>query len=501
MDIVLSTLNAKYIHASFGLRCLRANLGELRSRSVLREFTIQERPVDVVEALLALQPRVIGLGVYIWNAAESLAVVRLLKQVAPQVKVVLGGPEVSHECEAQEIVRLADCVITGEGETAFATVAGALLEGRPVAHIVPGGLPDLGAMTLPYDEYTDDDLKRRVVYVEASRGCPFKCEFCLSSLDTRVRAFPLEALLAAFDGLLARGARQLKFVDRTFNLSPRTSLAILDFILERQHLGLFAHFEMIPDRLPEALRERLAKFEPGRIQLEVGVQTFDATTTEAISRPQNYEAIEENLRWLHAHTGAHVHADLIVGLPGEDVASFARGFDALVKLGPHEIQVGILKRLRGTPIIRHDQAQAVVWSAEPPYEILQNRLIPFSEMQRLKRFARAWDLVANRGNFVTSTPLLWGEGSAFHGFLEFSEWLAARASLGGIALPRLAELVLEFLTTVRGLPEAEAGPAMARDFAKPGRHIPGVLQPYVAELQRVERAAGVPARQQRHQGA
>lgn len=511
MDIVLATLNAKYIHASLGLRCLRANLGRWREHSKLVELTIQERPVDVVERLLAERPRVIGLGVYVWNAAPTLAVVRMLKQVAPEVLVVLGGPEVSHELEQQPLVALADHVITGEGELAFAALVDRHLRGRPhLTKVIAGGLPPLAELALPYAEYTDEDVAQRVLYVEASRGCPFSCEFCLSSLDTKVRSFPLEQLVAALEQLVARGARQLKFVDRTFNLSPRTSHALLDFLLARQELGVFGHFEMVPDRFPSALRERIARFGPGRIQLEVGIQTFDPATGERISRRQDLDALENNLRFLGEHTGAHVHADLIIGLPGEDQATFAAGLDRLVALGPHEIQVGILKRLRGTPITRHDQAYGVVWSEEPPYEILANRLIDFAQMQRLKRFARVWDLIINRGNFGRTAPLLWRDGSPFAGVMGLTDYLAARVSLGGVALPRQAELVMEFLTEVRGLPRDEVGAALAQDFLAPGRRAPTILQPYITAAQRAAAArpspdggadlAQLPARQQRHHG-
>lgn len=491
MDIVLATLNAKYIHCALGLRCLRANLGELRERSVIRELTIQERPVDIVESLLAERPRVIGLGVYVWNAAQSLSVVRLLKQLAPDVRVLLGGPEVSHETDSQEMVRLADHVILGEGEDAFARLAGALLRGENAPKLVPGGLPELARLKLPFDEYSDEDIAHRVLYIEASRGCPFSCEFCLSALDTRVRGFPLERLLPSLDALIARGARQLKFVDRTFNLSPRTSHAILDFLLERP--DVFAHFEMIPDRLPAGLKERLARFKPGMIQLEIGIQTFEEEVAQRISRTQDNARVDENLRWLRASTGAHLHTDLIVGLPGESIEQFGAGFDRLVALEPHEIQVGILKRLRGAPIARHDADAQAVWSAEPPYELLENRWLAFEQLQRLKRFARAWDLISNRGNFLEAAPLLWRGRSPFAAMLELTDWLSARTVLTSISLPRLSRLLIEFLVERRGLSHEDAARAVARDYAQPGRPIPAALKPFVG--------SSVPARQQRHQRA
>ena len=232
--------------------------------------------------------------------------------------------------------------------------------------------------------------------------------------------------------LLDRGVSQFKFVDRTFNLNIASSKSILEFFRERWRPGLFVHFEMIPDRLPDALREVIAQFPPGALQFEVGVQTFNDEVSKNISRRQDYGRLEENFRFLRGQTGVHVHADLIAGLPGETIESFAAGFDRLVELGPQEIQVGILKRLRGTPIVRHDQSWEMVYNPHPPYEILRNRLLDFAAMQRLGRFARHWDLVGNSGNFIETTPLLWkGETSAFAGLMKWSEWLrsAGRATV------------------------------------------------------------------------
>src|SRR6266478_4843672 len=434
-EIVLTTLNAKYIHASFGLRYLLANLGELQSRACLAEFDINQRPIDIAEALLARDPKIVGFGVYIWNVAPTTEVVAAIKRVRPEVTIILGGPEVSYETETQSIVQVADYVITGEADLKFAEVCRELLEKtrskEPTPKIIPAELPDFSRLVLPYDLYDDRDVAHRIIYVEASRGCPFTCEFCLSSLDIPVRQVPLPALLSHLQRLLERGVRQFKFVDRTFNLNVKVSRTILEFFLERYQPGHFFHFEMIPDRLPEALREAIARFPAGALQFEVGIQTFNEQVGVLIKRRQNYQRLEENFRFLLNATGVHVHADLIAGLPGESVESFAAGFDRLVALGPQEIQVGILKRLRGTPIVRHDTEWQMVYNPHPPYEILQTKMIDFATMQKLRRFARYWDLVGNSGNFVETTPLIWDAGSArdqphpspFWGFMRWSEWL------------------------------------------------------------------------------
>jgi radical SAM superfamily enzyme YgiQ (UPF0313 family) len=524
-DIVLSTLNAKYIHAAFGLRYLFANLGELQSRAAIAEFDINQRPLDIAEALLARDPRIIGLGVYIWNIAPTTELVAAIKRIRPDVKVILGGPEVSYETEQQTIVQLADHVITGEADLEFARVCQTLLErrtpirrernieaepadseiGAPLPKIIPAPLPDFAQLKLPYEFYTDADIAHRVLYVEASRGCPFSCEFCLSSLDIPVRQTALPEFLTAMQRLLDRGATQLKFVDRTFNLSVPTSRAILEFCLANWLPGRFFHFEMVPDRLPEALREIIAKFPPGALQFEVGVQTFDEPTAARISRRQNYARLEENFLWLRANTGVHIHADLIAGLPGESLEQFAAGFDRLIALHPQEIQVGILKRLRGTPIVRHDAEWAMVYNSQAPYEILQNKQLDFATMQRLRRFARYWDLVGNSGNFVETVALIWADSaSPFNSFLRWSDWLFAQIGrTDSIALARLAELLFNYLIQHSKLDARTVAETLWRDYQRGGRvDQPEFLRPYLTHLPLPQRAAraGVPKqkRQARH---
>ena len=300
--IVLATLNAKYSHASLGLRCLLANMDThgrpgLRAQTALREFVIGQRATQIVEDLLALNPRVIGLGIYIWNVVETTQVVRLLKTLRPDVKVVLGGPEVSFEVDSQEICRLADHVITGWGDVTVPKLCRALLDGpQPLMKVVPGEQPPLAALTLPYDEYTDEDLSKRLLYVEASRGCPFKCEFCLSSLDKTAWAFELDRFMAEMDTLYQRGARNFKFVDRTFNLKVDFSVRILQFFLDRMQPDLFVHFEVVPDSLSDKLKALIARFPAGSLQFEVGIQSFNPDVQQRISRKQDNLKTADNLR-------------------------------------------------------------------------------------------------------------------------------------------------------------------------------------------------------------
>jgi radical SAM superfamily enzyme YgiQ (UPF0313 family) len=483
-DIVLATLNAKFIHASFGLRYLMANLGELKSRARILEFDINQRPLDIAEILLAQNPRIIGLGVYIWNVTETTELVAAIKRIRPEVVIILGGPEVSFEVDNQEIVGLANHVITGEADLQFAETCAQILSGQKPPKLIIAELPEFSRLALPYELYDERDIAHRVIYVEASRGCPFTCEFCLSSLDVPVRAVNLHLFLGEMQKLLDRGVRQFKFVDRTFNLNLNTSRAILEFFLARHRPENFYHFEMIPDRLPEALRETIAKFPAGSVQFEVGIQTFNPVVGKFISRKQDNAKLEENMNWLRANSGVHVHADLIVGLPGEDMESFGAGFDRLIALRPQEIQVGILKRLRGTPIIRHDAEWQMTYNANPPYEILQTRLIDFATMQRLRRFARYWDLVGNSGNFVEATRLIWSDGaSPFKSFLAWSDWLHARTNrTDSIALARLMELLFNYLTEDLKLDGQVVAETLWRDIQNAGRsEKPAFLRAFIPD--------------------
>ena len=521
--IVLATLNAKYVHASLGLRCLLANMGALREQTLLREFTIAQKPAEIAERLLALNPAIIGLGVYIWNVAETTQLVRLLKAVRPDVKLVLGGPEVSFEIEQQEICRLADHVITGWGDLSFPKLCAALLDGpKPLMKVLTGEQPPLDQLALPYAEYLDADIAQRLLYVEASRGCPYKCEFCLSSLDKTAWAFDLDLFLVEVDALLARGAKQFKFVDRTFNLKIECSARILEFFLERWQSGMFLHFELVPDVLPDRLKELILRFLPGALQFEVGVQSFNLEVQKRISRKQDHQRTVDNLRWLTRVSPAHVHVDLIFGLPGETLESFAQGFDQLHALRPHEIQVGILKRLRGTPIARHSDAFAMVYDPAPPYALLQSALHSFEDVQRMQRLARYWDLLGNSGRFKAGMALLLrGQGedasersgvasaqaSAFWRFMAFSDWLwRDSGKTHQFSYEQLIESMYLFLTEDLLIGQHHARMALASDYLASGaRGNPALFKDVAALAGQVAAARKRPkqalqARLERHAG-
>ncbi len=503
MTILLSTLNARYAHASLGLRYLLANMGDLQNDSKLLEFVIGTKTTEIVEKLLTHKPRIIGFGVYIWNTEETTKVVAMLKRVAPEVVIVLGGPEVSYEPAEQQIVQQADYLITGWGDVTFPQLCRQILHGpKPLMKIHAGVQAPLADLAMPYALYTDEDIAHRTLYVEASRGCPFKCEFCLSALDKTAWPFDLDGFLAELETLHARGARLFKFVDRTFNLNIKSSLRIMQFFLDKLAAQpddpVYAHFEVVPDHLPDALKDGIKQFPAGTLQFEIGIQSFNPEVQTLVSRKQNNEKAAENIRWLCENSHAHLHVDLIAGLPGEDIDSFAQGFDKLVALKPHEIQFGILKRLRGTPIIRHTEPYGLVFDPHPPYTILATDLIDFATMQRLVRFARYWDLVANSGRFANTLPLILGD-APFANFMAMSDWLYAKTdATHRIALERLAALVVEWLGG-RGLAVESVTEVLATDYAGQSHKL-HVKQKAVATAQAAKNDA-LPQRQARHLAA
>jgi len=421
--IVLVAINARYIHPPFGLMCLRAALGPLRDQSLIVEFTLKTSVEEMAQVVAAESPRVVGFSVYLWNKTKMEALGERLRQLCPGVILVAGGPEP---------IEGMDGVVEGPGEEPFRALCEVMIG-------IPEGIaPSLVAS--PYDEYTDHDLKNRLTYVETSRGCAFTCSFCTSAAHPIVKSLPIEDCLAAFEKLLARGARRIKFLDRSFNLNPARANIVLDFFLDRlKEYEFFIHFEMVPDRFPPKLKERLARFPAGVLQLEIGIQTLNPAVTQAIQRPLNPEIVLSNLEFLTLETNVTVHVDLIAGLPGESLESFGQGFDRLWSiLGSrpgNELQLGILKRLPGTPLDA-DPEPGAVFRTEAPYDLLEGPHLSRQELVLLNNMARLWERTVNRGRFP---------GVPFVQFFAFTTWFMERHEASwGISQEVLDQELLEY---------------------------------------------------------
>jgi radical SAM superfamily enzyme YgiQ (UPF0313 family) len=441
-SIVLTTINAKWIHPSLALWLLKANLGPLEETCEIIEFALRQPLGEKTGPLLAARPHILGISVSIWNHTATLELLEELEKAwaarnVTRPVVVLGGPEVSHLPPEAEIFRFAGFVIRGEGEEAFSALCENILNGaeHDTPKFINAEPVNLEKIKSGYHLYADEDLAKKLIYVEASRGCPFSCEFCLSALDSAVREFPLEMFLAQMDELVGRGAGTFKFLDRSFNINIKRALKIIEFFLEKiegKKGRLVVHFEMVPSLFPDELRGALSSFPPETLRLEIGIQSLNREVCARIGRLSDPEKELETLRFLREETNAIIHADLIAGLPGEDLASFGRGLDRLWQAlysaeNPPakerrraEIQIGILKLLPGAPISRHNKAFKMRYSPLPPYEIEETADAGAADICRIKNFARFWEMIVNRG-LVNPAP----EGPVFYKFMALSDALLA----------------------------------------------------------------------------
>lgn len=476
-DIVLAAVNARYSHASLGVRFLLANVdAALRARTALLEFSINDPVEAIAETIAGTQPCLVGLGVYIWNRLLIEALVPMLRHRLPAAVIVLGGPDLAHDT-GSALAQAADSVVRGEGERLWPAICRGVLEGRPLPPLPPLQNPALETLQLPDAFYADSDLRHRNVYVETSRGCPLACAFCLSSVEPGVRHFPEEAVHSSLQRMLDRGALQFRFVDRSFNLGGGRALRLLEFFLARLRPGLRLHFEMTPDGLSPALRALLLRFPPGVLHLEAGIQSFDPAVLARVNRQCDPAAAADGIAWLVRGAGAEVHADLIAGLPGETLAGFAAGFDRLYRLGPSEIQVGILKRLHGTAVAR--DGQGARFRDEPPYDVLETPAMTASELDGVRRFATHWDRVVNRGHFPSAIErLLRDASSPWQRFDAFSRRLEVRHGLYGMGLVDLAAALLDELTATCGVAADEARALLRADYLDGGRrqNLPAFLR-------------------------
>lgn len=453
-DILLVAVNARYSHCSFAARSLLANLGTLERQAAILECDLEITPVQLAEHITARNPRIVSFSVYLWNVRLIESTARILRLVAPDLKLVVGGPEITSEYPH---ANLFDAVIIGEGEAAFRAFCEtsipppvSSLSTSPSQLLTPNSqflIPN--SLTLPYHLYTDEDLSRRTIYVETSRGCPYNCGYCASA-GSGLRLLPLDRILPAFDRLWQRGLRRFKFLDRNFNASVAHACAVLDFFQERVTPDdTCLHLEINPERLHPDVAGRLARFPAGTLHLEAGIQTLNPQVAAAAGRSPDTATTLANLRFLTRKTGADVHADLIFGLPGEDEASFANGFNTLVTTcAPPELQVNLLKGLPGTRFAREADSLGLVFSPEPPYELLHSGSMDFETICRIQRLARCWELIHNRGHFPAEVRRLHAlnphDPYAVYSALA-DRISAAEGKLFAISRSRLTTLLHDFL--------------------------------------------------------
>ena len=445
MNVVLSTLNSKFIHSSLALRYLKA-YGEAHGQAYdIVEYTINMPVLHILSDITEHDIDVLGFACYIWNIEMTLHVVDMVKAVRPDIKIVLGGPEVSFTAdELLERCPNIDYIVQGEGEEAFHALVTALQLGNDGLNpVIPGvrgrrngsilgsaeavEVRDLSTIPFPYTEEDMDDLEHKIIYYESSRGCPFSCQYCLSGNKNTVRFFPQERTLEELQWFIDHGVKQVKFVDRTFNCAPHHHRPLMEFMRDSD-TDMNFHLEMEPELMTEWETNILCETPPGRIQIEVGVQSTHKKTLDAINRYNDWPYIQKSIRPIIQAGRTHVHMDLIVGLPHEDFKRFGQSFNDLFSLQPHALQIGFLKLLKGSGVRRMREYKYV---ADPlaPYEVLSTHVLPYDDVRFLKYFEDVFERFYNSERFRTTfgyigQQLIHGETDAFTYFCDMTRaWL------------------------------------------------------------------------------
>ncbi len=403
-SIGLVTINAKYIHSSLSLRYLRNAARMAGHKDVwIQEFALGQPIWKISAEILKKKPRVLGIGIYIWNRAQSFELIERLKKQAPEIDIVIGGPEVSFD-EPLTTEEPAYTLISGEGEKKWVEVLEHIQQKKtPTPETIIRWAKygeDLPSLEIPYLEEDLPELKNRIVYLETSRGCPYLCSFCLSALDRTVRYFSDDQTEQQIEFLLSGGVDQIKFVDRTFNLKPQRMKELISLLSRFE--GASFHFEVVGDILTSDLTDFLTTVPEGMFQFEIGIQTTTETVQSTIQRRQDNEKLFTNLRRLIEIGTVHLHCDLIFGLPGETLPEILDSFEKIAALKPHELQLGFLKFLPGAPVRKEIEEHQYQYQSSPPYEFISHKNLNALETLYLKKFAEVFDLFYNSKRFTFS---------------------------------------------------------------------------------------------------
>ena len=460
--ILLTTFKARYIHTAAGLYALAANT-ELPGVVIdILELDIKCTASQAAAQILEHKPDLIGLGVYIWNKDLSLATLQKIRRQQPKLPIILGGPEVGED-SSEDLLQAATACIQGEAEEVFPELARHLLLNKPVPKLTLAKPAQLEGLNSPVSRIPTEDLGNKLVYIETSRGCPYQCEYCQSAGDAPIRLRPLPQIEQDLLDLFKLGARRLKFLDRTFNALPAHACAVCDLLLKHSPRDTQVHFELYPSRIPPNFQKRLHQFPPGRLRLEVGIQSFNDEVCQRIKRTSSAQTAEEHLRFLVQETHAHVHADLIAGLPGETLESMGDSFNKLVDIAPHEIQIGRLKKLRGTPIGRHDEEWSMIYESTPPYRLLSSKTLSAEDLSVLEHMGRVWDQLNHRFPKGTGLLLL-NTSSPFEGLRNFTRFTLDRFhQTHGLPLVQRLQALYDFLSA-QGTDLQELKDALKTDY-------------------------------------
>ena len=518
MRYLLCGINAKYIHSNLAIFCLKAYAeanGLARAEYVIKEYTINHYVENILQDIYEEKADVVVFSCYIWNISYVRELAEELKKVSPQVKIWVGGPEVSYHAERflQENPAV-DLVMQGEGEETFTVLVTRAEQGAGVAwhrislEDMPAGVAwrdaadgqqtvihntgfapvmDMDAIPFVYEDF--HLFEHKIIYYESSRGCPFSCSYCLSSVDKSVRFRSLSKVLPELQWFLDAGVPQVKFVDRTFNCNKNHAMAVWRYICEHDNGVTNFHFEISSDLLDEEELNLFAQMRPGLIQLEIGVQSTNPPTIEAIHRKMNLERLFENVDRVHALGNIHQHLDLIAGLPWEGYEQFRKSFNDLFAHQPDQLQLGFLKVLKGTCMEAEAERHSICYRSKPPYEVLSTRWLSYDEIIRLKGIEELVELYYNSGQFSCTLRYVMPQfKSPFDFFEQFSlsyrrkgchkmnynrmgryQILKDFLEEQGVSLPFQDEVLLFDMYLRENMKSRPAWPAICRAFGSSGR--------------------------------
>ena len=417
MKIVLSTLNSKFIHSNLALRYLKEYVKDLVTVDIM-EFTINQTIDSIISQIYKKSPDILGFSTYIWNVEKTLEICQIIKMVSPKTKILLGGPEVSFD--GMDILRtypFIDCIIYGEGEQSFREFihSKGLEEIKGIIYRDDKGdiilnpprelIDDLDKIPSPYAAI-GDEVKNKIVYYESSRGCPFNCNFCLSSTIRGVRYYSLDRVKSDLLKLIEGGVSQVKFVDRTFNANKEHSMELMNYIMSLNPENINFHFEVTAHLIDDETLEFLKRPKEGLFQFEIGVQSTNKDTIKAIGRITDFEKLRKVATTIKSYNNIHQHLDLIAGLPHEDFFSFQRSFNDVYNIKPEKLQLGFLKMLKGSELRINQGKYGYKHLNKPPYEVLENSYIDYSDVIKLKNIEDLVEKYYNEGYFSHSIEFI-----------------------------------------------------------------------------------------------
>ena len=470
MKILLTAINAKYIHSNLAVYNLKAYAKEYRAHIELAEFTINHRSEYILQEIYKKNPDVLCFSCYIWNYDYVREVAEEFHKLRPEVPIWVGGPEVSYEIEEMFAQNPAFFgAIIGEGEATFAELAEYYCKGKHkvsdlqeiagMAFRMPGenriyktaDREPLDLSTIPFCYEDMEDFKNRIIYYESSRGCPFSCSYCLSSIDKRLRFRDIELVKRELAFFIEKNVPQVKFVDRTFNCLHSHAMEIWRFIKEKDKGITNFHFEIAADLLNEEELALLSTLRPGLVQLEIGVQSTNEETIKEIHRSMQLSDVEAAVRVIQKTGNIHEHLDLIAGLPYEDYNRFAQSFRDIYALKPNQLQLGFLKVLKGSYMYDHSKEYGMIYQGKPPYEIRQTKWLSYEEVLKIKLVEEMLEVYYNSGQFEITMKILdvvYPDAFAF--FLHLGEYYEKQGYLAmNHSRIRRCEILLDFVMEER----------------------------------------------------